>query len=103
MRASRYSNKATCFASSVLLSGFLLAFSAAGIAAAQPQDQSQAPAATAAAKPAPSLDHRIGRALAQLNFYSVFDILHYTQSGGHVTLTGSVIHTTLKADAEAAV
>jgi hyperosmotically inducible periplasmic protein len=102
MRASRHSNRAVCFASSALLSG-LLAFTAAGIAAARPQDQSQPPATAAAAKSAPSLDRRIGRALSQLNFYSVYDILHYTQSGGHVTLTGSVIHTTLKADAEAAV
>src|SRR5277367_5889097 len=99
MCAPQHNNKAARFVSTVLLSGILLAFAAPGVGATQPQ--SEQPPATA--HPAPTLSRQIRRALAQLPFYSVFDILHYTVSGGQVTLTGAVIHPTLKSDAEATV
>jgi len=96
--------KVARFAKAALLGGFFLAFSTPGVASVQPfqpfQQQTPARPNTRAQQ---NLTREVGHVLALLQFYSVFDILQYSVNGYHVTLKGAVIHTTLKADAEAAV
>jgi hyperosmotically inducible protein len=104
MRAFEYKKRAARFTSAALLGGIFLAFSTPAVASLQPfqplQQQTPSRPNTRAQQ---NLTREVGHVLALLQFYSVFDILQYSVNGYHVTLKGAVIHTTLKADAEAAV
>jgi hyperosmotically inducible periplasmic protein len=51
----------------------------------------------------PSLSREIHHQILVLPFYSVFDSIAFTLDGSKVTLTGQVLRTTLKENAEAAV
>jgi len=50
-----------------------------------------------------TVSREVRHQLLMLSRYTVFDILQYSVSGGHVTLKGSVTNPTLKSDAQAAV
>lgn len=54
-------------------------------------------------EPTLDLDKELRHRLANLPDYSVFDNLSVKLDGGKVVLTGQVVHTRLKSDAEAAV
>jgi hyperosmotically inducible protein len=104
MRTFEYKKRAARFAKAALLGGIFLAFSTPGVAFSQPfQPLQQQTPARPNARSQQNLNREVGHVLALLPFYSVFDILQYSVNGYHVTLKGAVIHTTLKADAEAAV
>jgi hyperosmotically inducible periplasmic protein len=75
------------------------AFSISGVAIAQ---QQKAPAQRAA-HAEDSVSREVRHQLVMLPRYSVFDLLQYSVSGGHVTLKGQVTTPTLKSDAEGAV
>jgi len=79
-----------------------------GLILAAPSLRAQHPAA---AKPAtaapkteePQLSHEIRHQLFVLPYYSVFDYITFTLDADKVTLTGSVLRPTLRANAEAVV
>lgn len=65
--------------------------------------QQQTSPAERAAHAQDSVTREVRHQLVMLPRYSVFDMLEYSVSGGHVTLKGAVVTPTLKSDAEAAV
>ena len=62
-----------------------------------------APTISAKDKKPRSLGDQVRRELIMLPYYTVFDWLGYELKGDQVTLSGQVIRTTLKSDAEAVV
>jgi hyperosmotically inducible protein len=83
--------------------GALLFSAYLGAATANTQGASSLQAKTAAAKPEENtLAHQIRHQLQVLPYYSVFDYVGFSLDGGKVTLTGQVLRSTLRRDAEAA-
>jgi hyperosmotically inducible periplasmic protein len=93
MRPYQYNSRPTRIVFAALLCGLFVAFFATSLSGAPAGKQAQQD----------YVSREVGHVLVLLPFYSVFDILQYSVNGDRVILKGAVIHTTLKADAEASV
>ena len=94
----------TCaFLFSVLLAMALFAAPAARAAAASHEQSQTLHQTRDPARIQQRLENQIRHELVTLPFYSIFDSLEYRVDGNRVTLSGQVVHATLRSDAERAV
>lgn len=92
-------NKISAFAAVTALAFALLFTSGAAMAQPQNQNQNQSPDARSSDYIVREVRHQ----LVMIPYYSIFDNLEYRVDGNTVTLSGQVVHATIKDDAESAV